>query len=233
MKGPLDSLIEGEVDRSSPFQDTTGGPSLIPAAPKKFKLRHVLRKLFRRNKSRTVKVKAADPRQVKLILYSWGVAVFVILAGLAIFRYFSPDAAEILRKAEAAVDRGDNTEAINQYDKFLNTYPKVGEADEVRAAPRIGRASRDRPGGGRIGRLAGRARGAQKDVASLPKGASPDLLQKVGAALARIGEGLAKQAQAKPDESSVERCAESRTLSTTTSPPMSSPWKCLRESTSH
>ena len=133
MKGPLDSLIEGEADQSSPFHDTTGGPSLVPAAPKKFKLRHVLRKLFRRNKSKTVKVKAADPRQVKLILYSWGVAVFVILAGLAIFRYFSPDAAEILRKAEAAVDRGDNTEAINQYDKFLNTYPKAGEADEVHA----------------------------------------------------------------------------------------------------
>ncbi len=132
MRGPLDSLIESEARDSSPFEDSMDGPTLNPTGPKKFKLRHLMRRFFRRHKSKTVTVKAADPRQVKLLLFTWGLAIFIILGALAIFRYLSPDSTEILRTAEVAADRGDYAEAINQYDKFLKANPKTTEADEVR-----------------------------------------------------------------------------------------------------
>ena len=38
------------------------GPQLNPAAAKKFKLRRFLKNLFRRNKSKVVRIKAADPQ---------------------------------------------------------------------------------------------------------------------------------------------------------------------------
>ena len=79
MKGPLDALIESEALAAGPFDDPTAGPQLNPAAPKKFKLRRFLKNLFRRNKSKVVRIKAADPRQVKLVLISWGVAVAALI----------------------------------------------------------------------------------------------------------------------------------------------------------
>jgi outer membrane protein assembly factor BamB len=202
---PLDSLIESEAGPSSPFDDSMDGPSLSPTAPKKFKLRYALRKLFRRNKSKTVQVKAADPRHVKLLLFSWGVAILFILAALAIFRYFSPDAAEMLRKAEAAVDRGDYTEAISQYDKFLKTYPKTSESDEVRTLRVLAELRQTVQLSATSGDWPAALEVAQREVPALSKTASTDLLQKIGLALARIAEGLSKQAQAKPDESSLAR----------------------------
>ena len=62
MKGPLDALIESEALQASPFDDPTTGPQLNRAAPKKFKLRRFLKGLFRRDKSKVVRIKAADPQ---------------------------------------------------------------------------------------------------------------------------------------------------------------------------
>lgn len=206
MKRPLDSLIASEAASPGPFHDSTEGPFLGPAgAPKKLTLRRLLRQLVRGGNSKTVRVKAADPRQVKLLLYSWGAAVLVILAALAIFRYLSPDAAEILHKAEAAVDRGDYTEAINQYDAFLKAYRNTNEADEVRSLRALAELRRTCQLAAASGDWPAALEVARREVSALPKTASADLLQKAGVALARIGEGLARQAEAKPDETSVER----------------------------
>ena len=203
---------------------------LHPTAPKKFKLRHALRRLFRRDKSKTVKVKAADPRQVKLLLDSWGVAILVILAALAVFRYFSPDAAEILRKAEAAVDRADYTEAINQYDKLLKTYPKTSDADGIRALRVLAELRRAVQQAVALGDWPAALEVAQREVPKLPKPASAELLQKVGMALAHIADGLAKQGRPGPTSCRLNACARSRTSSTTTSRRMPGPGKCSRES---
>ena len=104
MKGPLDALIESEVLAAGPFDDPAAGLQLNPAVPKKFKLRRFLKNLFRRSKSKIVRVKAADPRQVKLVLVTWGVAVVALIGLLTAFWAFSPGSStEILQKAEEAV----------------------------------------------------------------------------------------------------------------------------------
>jgi hypothetical protein len=206
MQGPLDSLVDSVARQAHPFEDPMDGPSLKPASAKKFKLRHLLRKLFRRDKSRTVKVKAADPRQVKLVLFSWGVAVLVILAALTLFRFLSPpDTVETLGKAEAAVEHGEYAEAIKQYDVFLKSYSKTQEADEVRGLRALAELRQAVQQAASSGDWKAAFDVAQAQAQTLPKPATADLLQKVGVALAQIADGMARQTQAKPDVPAVNR----------------------------
>ena len=131
MKGPLDALIESEALVANPFDDPMAGPQLNPAAPRKFKLRRFLKNLFRRNKSKVVRVKAADPRQVKLVLISWGLAVAALLGVLTAFWALSPrGSTEIRQKAEEAVTAEDYGQAIRLYDEFLKHYPSEPDANE-------------------------------------------------------------------------------------------------------
>jgi outer membrane protein assembly factor BamB len=225
---PLDSLIESEAADSGQFDDPMSGPSLTSPVSKKFSLRRVIRNIFRRNKSKTVQVKAADPRQVKIMLFSWGVAVFAILAVLAAFWYFSPaTAADIRRKAEDALSKGDFTHAIADYDEFLKSYGKTADADEIRCLRVLAELGRARQQAETSGDWAKAVETAQAQIKEIPKSTSPDLLQKVGVALALIGEGTAKQAQAKPDLASVTRLLTLTNLIETAVPAANRPGEML------
>jgi outer membrane protein assembly factor BamB len=203
--GPLDSLIESEAADSSQFDDPMSGPALNAPVSKKFSLRRVIRNLFRRNKSKTVQVKAADPRHVKIVLFSWGVAVFGIIAALAAFWYFSPtDSIEIRRKAEDAVSKGDFTHAIAYYDEFLKSYGTTHDAEEIRGLRVLAELRRANQQAEKSGDWAAAVNVAQEQIKALPKSPSNELLQKVGVALAQIGEGVAKQTEAKPDFATVK-----------------------------
>ena len=204
--GPLDSLVESEARESSQFDDPMSGPALSAPVSKKFSFRRVIRNIFRRNRSKTVQVKAADPRQVKLVLFSWGVAVFAILAVLTAFWYFSAaDPLEIRRKADDAVSKGDYGHAISYYDEFLKNYGNTRDADEIRTLRVLAELRRASQQADKAGDWAAAVEVAQAQVKALPKSPSPDLLQKVGVALAQIGEGAARQTQAQPDLASVAR----------------------------
>ena len=208
MKGPLDALIESEALQSAPFDDPLTAGQLAPAGPKKFKLRRFLKNLFRRKKkSKTVTVKAADPRQVKLVLFSWGLGVSLLLVALVLFYIFSPPAPTELRaKAEDAMAAEDFPRAVQLYNEFLNRYPNAPVAAdihllrgivELRLAEKQATASGD-------WRPAVKSATAQVKGVTM-KGADPDLIRKFAVALARIGEGLSQQANGHPDPASIGR----------------------------
>ena len=225
MKGPLDSLIESEA---IPLDDPLAGPGV---APRKFNLLRFLRDLLRpwvffrrwrrcpRVKSDVVKIKATDPRQVKIVLVSWGVAVALFLGGLTLFWALSPpNAADILHQAEAAADKEDYAAAIQQYDSFLKHYSRTDQGDEVRmlrilAELRIAIRQAGQPSSGSAaGDWEPAFKLAQEKVQALPKIPEPRLTPElraaqtqIGVALAQIGQGLAEQTRKKPDKDSVAR----------------------------
>jgi len=218
MKGPLDALIESEVLAANPLDDPSAAVDLGAARPKKFKLRRFLKNLFRRDKSKVVKIKAIDPRQVKLVLFSWGVAIFAILAVLVLLRLFSkPDPAEILRKADAAATKEDYGQAIAFYDEYLTNYPKTDGSDEVRGLRILAELRKAIQAAGASGDWtpafqvadaqcnlrAQHDEAAKAQLEAVLKNSSPELQQRIGIALAQIGEGLAKQVQPKPDMDAV------------------------------
>lgn len=208
MKGPLDALIESEALQSTGFDDPTAEMQLNPAVPKKFKLRRFLKNLFRRNKNKSniVRIKAADPRQVKLVLMSWGVAVFALFAVLTAFWAFSsPGSAELRQEAEEAVMAEDYRKAIGVYDKFLKHYPGTNDIRLLRSLAELRLAEKEATA---AGDWTAAVEVAKTQVKSLPKDKEridSDVLQKFGITLAKIGEGLAQQVQAHPDKDSVGR----------------------------
>ncbi len=208
MKGPLDSLIESEARESSPFDASMASPSLMVSGANKFTFRRFIRRLFRRDKSKVVTVKAADPRQVKLVLFSWGVAIFALLAGLVIFRFMSGrDAVDIRRDAEVAMDKRDYAGAIKCFDEFLANpeYSKTDQADQIRMLRVLAELRLESQKAGASGDWTPAFQVAQERVKSLPKNPPFDLVKSVRDGLAQIAEGLAKQTQAKPDKPSVDR----------------------------
>ena len=205
MKGPLDSLIESEVLAAGGLDDPMGGPELNPPVSKKFKLRRFLRNLFRRKKSNTVRVKAADPKQVKIILISWGVAVFILLGLLTAFWFFGTSS-EYLQKAEKAVAAKDYERAIEAFDNFLSRYPNDSNANEVRVRRCLAELRLAEKQATASGDWTPAFEVAKQAVSALPKDRSnADLMEEVGIALAKIGEGLAHEMQAHPDTESVNR----------------------------
>jgi outer membrane protein assembly factor BamB len=204
--GPLDSLIESEAKESGQFDDPISGPALSAPVSKKFSFRRVIRNIFRRNKSKTVQVKAADPRQVKLLLFSWGMAVFAILGALTAFWYFSPaNSGEIRDKAEDALSKGDYVHAIKYYDEFLRSYGNTRDADEIRALRVLAELRQASQHADKSGDWTAAFDVAQAKMKEMPNSVSSELLQKIGVALAQIAKGVARQTQAKPDLTSVNR----------------------------
>jgi outer membrane protein assembly factor BamB len=206
MKGPLDSLIESE-GLDGGFDDSMGSAHLGPSVSRKFNLRRFVKNIFRRSRSKVVTIKTEDPRQVKIVLFSWGVAVALLAGVLTTFWMLSPrPASEILQKADDAATAKDYPLAVKNYDEFLKLYPKAADANDARW--RRGLA---------VLRLAGQnaaAAGdwtpafevAKKEVKALPKETTDtDVMRELSVALAKIGEGLARQAEAKPEIAAVER----------------------------
>ena len=233
MKGPLDALIESEALAATGFDDPMGGPQLNPAAPRKFRLRRFLKNLFRRNKSKVVRVKAADPRQVKLVLISWGIAVAILIGALAAFWAFSPPTTtEFLQKAEEAVRADDYSQAIGVYDRFLKHYPRVPEADEVRLLRSLAELRLAEKQATASGDWTPAFEVAVAQVKALSEGhTDSNVMPKVGIALAKIGEGLAQQVQGRADMASVDRLQSVVNMLETDIPEGSRPAKMLEEIT--
>ncbi|MEI8376045.1 MAG: PQQ-binding-like beta-propeller repeat protein [Planctomycetota bacterium] len=232
MKGPLDALIESEALQSTGFDDPTAEMQLNPAVPKKFKLRRFLKNLFRRNKNKSniVRIKAADPRQVKLVLMSWGVAVVALLALLTSFWAFSPPGtAELRQEAEGAVMAEDYRQAIGVYDKFLKYYPGANDIRLLRSLAELRLAEKNATA---AGDWTPAFEVAKTQVNILPKDKDridSDVIQKYGIALAKIGEGLAQRVQAHPDKDSVNRLQSVVEMLETNIPEINRPTKMLDE----
>jgi outer membrane protein assembly factor BamB len=209
MKGPLDSLIESE-GLGGGFDDPLGGPSLHPSAPKKFKLRRFLKNLFRRNKSKVVKVKATDPRHVKMVLFSWGVGVAIVIGLLTAFWFISPPGStELLQKADEAATAKDYDQAIRSYDDYLRIYPKSPNINDVRWRRGLAVFQLAEKNAVAAGDWKPAFEIAKKEVKALPKDANDGAVaEKLTVALAKIGEGLAQEAKAKPDVAAVERAQD-------------------------
>ncbi len=230
--GPLDSLVESESRESSQFDDPMSGPALSAPVSRKFSFRRVVRNMFRRNRSKTVQVKAADPRQVKLMLFSWGVAILVIAGGLTAFRFLSArEAVEILRDADSAVAKEDYARAIGFYDEFLRNsdYAKSSQGDEVRVLRTLTELHQASHQAEASGDWTPAFEVAQAKMKEIPKSTTTDLLRKVGVALAQIAQGVARQTKATPDDASVKRLLASKNLIEDNIPLAIRPQKIIEE----
>ena len=212
--GPLDPLLAaGPIDEAQ-------GPGLGPARRRRWSLRRLakgLRRFFReprrsirnwfRRRSQVVQVKPADPRKVKLLLFSWGLAVTLMTAAFGVFWYLSPPSpAELVRKADVAYDDGKYAEAIECWNTYLNKYayePRTAEIRvrrslaELRTAVEEARAADDWTAAFEM---------AQSLMKKLPdEPAYGDWQKEVGEVLGMIGEGLARQAAQQPTAAVVEQ----------------------------
>ena len=192
---PLDALRT-----SGAMEESTGGPLLGEAPPRRFKLRRFLKNLFRRNRSQVVRVEAADPRQVKMLLVSWGVAVALFVGAFGLLWYLSPPGPEdLLLKAEVASDTGQYPEAIATLDLYLAKYPQHKSVSEARvrlALASMYQASAEAEESGDWSPAFQVAQEVVKPLADEP--AYVDYQRKVALALAKIGEGLAQQSRTDP-----------------------------------
>ncbi len=230
MSGPLDALIESETLQVSEFDDPLAGP-LRPAIRRKLSLRRSLRNLFKRNKSKVVRVKAADPRQVKLVLLSWGFAILVLVGALICLRAFSPASpAELRQKADDAALSEDYAKAIAGYDEFLKNYSTASDAEDVRVCRGIAELRLAQQKAATSGQWTAAYEVAQAQVNALPKyDAAPELVQKFGVELAKIGEGLSQQSKSDPDAQSVDRLQSIVNMLESTIPEGDRPDKMLDE----
>jgi hypothetical protein len=210
MKGPLDALIETEALSAGGFDDPLGGANLVPSARKKFKLSRFLKDLFRRNKSKTVRIKAEDPRQIRIIVISWCVAGLVMVGLLTTFWLLSkPASTEILGKADDAATARQYDLAIQNYDEFLKLYPKSPNINDVRWRRALAVFQRAEEQSRAAGDWTPAFEVAKTEIKELPKDSTDtDVMENLTVALGKIGEGLAHQAEAKPDLTTVGRVDE-------------------------
>jgi outer membrane protein assembly factor BamB/tetratricopeptide (TPR) repeat protein len=212
--GPLDTLLAaGTIDEAQ-------GPGLGPARRRRWSLRRFakgLRRFFReprrsirnwfRRRSQVVQVKPADPRKVKLLLFSWGLAVALMATAFGVFWYLSPPSpGELVRRADVAYDDGKYAEAIECWNIYLNKYayePRAAEVRvrrslaELREAVEEARAADDWTAAFEM---------AQSLMKKLPdEPAYEDWQKEVGEVLGMIGEGLARQAAQQPTAAVVEQ----------------------------
>ncbi len=154
-----------------------------------------------------MRIKPTDPRQVKLVLISWSVAVAALIGLLTALWFLAPrPAREVLQQAENAVLAEDYSHAVDFYDEFLKHYAAAPNADDVRSlrclaelrlAERKATASGDWTPAFEV---------ATEQVSALPKEhADSHVMQEFGIALAKIGDGLAQQVKDDPDGASVDR----------------------------
>jgi outer membrane protein assembly factor BamB len=231
MKGPLDALVESEASEANPFDDSASGPQLHTPTRRKFKLSRFIRNLFRRNKSKVVKVTAANPRQVKLVLFSWGVAIMLLLGLLTAFWAFSPPGStELLEKAEQAMAADDFGLAIRTYDQYLKYYGDGPDSRDARLLRSLAELRQAEKNARASNSWAPAVDVAKTLVKELPKEYRDlEAMKSFGVTLAKIGEGLAQQMQAHPDMASVERVQSIIDMLETDVPENGRPTKMIEE----
>ena len=180
---PLDALMAADIPTFS-------------AGPRKPTLRQLLRNVIRRMRGQSVEVEAADPRQVKMVLWTWGGAVTLLVLVFGVFWYLSPPAVdEMLRRAADSYEAGNYTESVQGYESYLHEYaylPRASFARVRRALAELHQAAQEaKP----TGEWSPAFEVAQKLMRTLPSEAAfEESDDEVGVALASIGEGLAAQA---------------------------------------
>ncbi|MGA2032450.1 MAG: PQQ-binding-like beta-propeller repeat protein [Thermoguttaceae bacterium] len=207
---PLDPLADANLSDSA----TVGLPLGAKRSRKKGlrgTLRGMWKQFWRRSRSKVVYVKPADPRKVRLMLITWGVALTLVSGVLVGFLHFSPAGPdELLRRADLAYDAASYAVAIQQYDAYLANYPRHPLAGSVRVRlgiARIRQALADSDDATRAFQVA-------QEVA--PQVAQEESFQafadELGLVLAAVAERWANQAQAQPDQDAVEHAREILTL---------------------
>ena len=231
MKGPLDALIDSEALQATPFDDPMSASQLGPIGPKKFNYRRFFRNLFRRIKSKTVRVKAADPRQVKLVLFAWGTGITILVGTSIAFWAFLPGTpTELWQRARDAVAAEDYAQAVRLYDDFLSRYPNAPNVSDVRLARCCAKTWLADKEAAASGDWTPALEVAQEQAKALPKeGGDADMLRKFGVAVGKIGEGLARQAQDHPDAASVDRLRSIVHVLDTDVPQLAQPAKMIEE----
>ena len=197
---PLDSLLSGELlPGEDGFDRLDGGSSLDAPRPKKFSFRRLFRNLLRRKKSRTVTVKAADPRQVKVLLMSWSAAILLLATIFAVCYYLtSANPQQLLQEARVAFDTGKYPVAIDRYQRFLASFSYLPEAHPVRVRLGLARLRQAALEADKANDWSLAFSLAQKLMQTLPKeDGFAESRGEIALALATIAEGLAKQSQEK------------------------------------
>ena len=180
---PLDTLMEADMP-------------VLTAKPGKPTLRRLLRNFLRRLRGKNIEVEAADPRQVKMVLGTWGGAVALLVVVFGVFWYLSPPGAdEMLRKAGDAYESGNYAESVQGYQSYLREYSYHPRASYARVRLALAQLRQAAQEAKRAGEWSPAFEVAQTLMRKLPSEAAfEDAQAELGVALAAIGEGLAEQA---------------------------------------
>ena len=206
----VDSLLSGELlPGEDGFNSLDGGSSLDAPRRKKFSVRRFFRNLMRRSKSRTVTVKPADPRQVKLLLVSWSAAILVLATIFVAFYWFTrADPQQLLQEARVAFDTGKYPEAIDRYERFLVNFSYMPEVHPVRVRLGLARLRQAALEADKAKDWSPAFPLAQKLMRTLPNEEGyAESRGEIAMALATLAEGLARQSQEKASAELVEHAA--------------------------
>jgi outer membrane protein assembly factor BamB len=154
----------------------------------------------------TVRVTPADPRKVKILLFSWGLAVTLTAAAFGLFWYLSPPSPdELYHRADVAYGDGHYAEAVKSWDLYLEKYFYEPRAAEVRVRRSLGELQE----AVEVARVTGDWTAAFELAGSLMKKlpdepAYGDWQKQIGEVLGVIGEGLARQTAPQPTPALVD-----------------------------
>ena len=204
--GPLDALMASEG-----MDEPVAGSLMTTPPPRKRSLRRFLRnlkKLFRRKRSKTVVIEAADPRQVKILLATWGGAILLLAVACGLFWYFTPPSPdELFRRADVAYDTGNYAEAADVFQRYVDQFPDRTNASTARVHLGVAQLHVKAQEAQQSGDWSAAFRFAQELMRKLPSEAAfqeSPAKKEVGVALAAIGEGLATRARDNPEPAVVE-----------------------------
>ena len=212
-RGPLDSLIDSELDAGGADSGLGSSLSAAPSSRKfKYRLRAFFRNIVKRYQSKTVRVQEADPRKVWLLLFSWGFAVLLIAGGIFTFWWLSPRSSDDIFSAITTAEANQNfADAIAQCDYYLKNYPQSEKAGEVtvrRGLETVRQASKEAAASGDWTKAYD---AATKFVDENKKNhAFAEMLGVTGGFVADVGVGLAHQAEQHPTKDVVDKAKRIR-----------------------
>lgn len=145
-----------------------------------------------------------------LLLGGGGLLLIVIAIGVLLWRIGRLSGDEMFTKAEEAWKSGSHTQAISQYDKFLEQFPEHAEAGPARVHRGLARMRQAVEGSRDFTKTLTAAKEILKEIAPEEKfGEAQDELR---ALLPQIAEGLAKQASEKQDLELIKQAEETLAL---------------------
>ena len=191
--GSLDRLMADPMLGGATADGLPLGPPPAARMSWRRRLRRGLKRLFQRKE--VVEIKPVNPRQIKMAVITWGVALVLILGGLAALWYsLPPTSEELWQSAQEAYFSADYGQAIRQCNLFLQRFPDEQRVSQVRvrlALARIHLAFQQADGGLAALKVAQDVVPHLSDEAAF-QGSDPTR-KELGLLLADIAEGLARQ----------------------------------------